>query len=192
MTVDERISDIYESVNYVEDAKDVNVKRAGEKEKEERLYMTPRARREAELDEKIARLKEEEDLIATDPSVGAVPELVADRMIGRIIAFFGVPVFGGLAIFVGAFFYSKKFDLVVPPSIIAYATQVPFVLGLVGISYAIISTSWDEEPGSILGFKEFGINKDRIFEGLQRVQENSELKDDIQKEKAKLGRKEEY
>jgi hypothetical protein len=53
-----------------------------------------------------------------DPSVGAVPELVADRMIGRIIAFFGVPVFGGLAIFVGAFFYSKKFDLVVPPSII--------------------------------------------------------------------------
>jgi hypothetical protein len=34
--------------------------------------------------------------------------------------------------------------------------------------------------------------QDRIFEGLQRVQENSELKDDIQKEKAKLGRKEEY
>jgi Photosynthesis affected mutant 68 len=50
----------------------------------------------------------------------------------------------GLAIFVGAFFYSKKYDVVVPPSIIAYATQVPFVLGLMGISYAIISTSWDE------------------------------------------------
>ena len=52
--------------------------------------------------------------------------------------------FSGLAIFVGAFFYSKKYDVVVPPSIIAYATQVPFVLGLMGISYAIISTSWDE------------------------------------------------
>ena len=50
----------------------------------------------------------------------------------------------GLAIFVGAFFYSKKYDVVVPPSIIAYATQVPFVLGLVGISYAILSSSWDE------------------------------------------------
>lgn len=62
---------------------------------EKRSYITPRARREAELDEKIARLKEEEDLLSTDPSVGAVPELVADRMIGRIVAFFGIPVFGG-------------------------------------------------------------------------------------------------
>ncbi len=37
------------------------------------------------LDEKIRRLKEEEDLIASDPSVGAVPELVANRMLGRIV-----------------------------------------------------------------------------------------------------------
>lgn len=65
------------------------------KVEEKRSYITPRARREAELDEKIARLKEEEDLLSTDPSVGAVPELVADRMIGRIVAFFGIPVFGG-------------------------------------------------------------------------------------------------
>jgi hypothetical protein len=108
---------------------DNNVTVTEEKKVGDNLYQTPRARREAELDEKIARLKEEEDLIATDTSVGAVPELVANRMIGRIIAFFGIPVFGGLAIFVGAFFYSKKYDLVVPPSIIAYATQVPFVLG---------------------------------------------------------------
>lgn len=95
----------------------------------------------------------------------------------------------GLAIFVGAFFYSKKYDVVVPPSIIAYATQVPFVLGLVGISYAIISSSWDEEPGSLLGFKEFGVNFQRIKDGLNRTRENAELKDDIEKEKEKLGRK---
>jgi len=66
-------------------------------------------------------------------------------MLNRMIVFFGVPVFGGLAIFVGAFFYSKKYDLVVPPSIIAYATQAPFVLGLVGITYSILSSSWDPE-----------------------------------------------
>lgn len=39
-----------------------------------------------ELDEKIKKLKDEEDLIASDPSVGAVPELVANRMIGRIVS----------------------------------------------------------------------------------------------------------
>ena len=75
-------------------AADVTV--TASKSEEKNLYATPRARREAELDEKIARLKEEEDLISSDPSVGAVPELVADRMIGRIVAFFGVPVFGGM------------------------------------------------------------------------------------------------
>ena len=80
-----------ESSNSPEDAVAMSSTRSEEKN----LYVTPRARREAELDEKIARLKEEEDLISSDPSVGAVPELVADRMIGRIVAFFGVPVFGG-------------------------------------------------------------------------------------------------
>lgn len=67
------------------------------------------------LNENIQKLKEEEDLIATDPSVGAVPELVANRMLGRIIVFFGIPVFGGLAIFVGSFFAFKKYDISVPP-----------------------------------------------------------------------------
>ena len=73
-------------------------------------------------------------------------------------------MFGGLSIFVGAFFYSKKYEVVVPPTIIAYATQAPFILGdvlsgdisttrvrmvyvigLAGISYAILSSSWDPE-----------------------------------------------
>ena len=45
--------------------------------------------REANLVDMKRRLKDEEDLISSDPSVGAVPEIVADRMIGRIAAFFG-------------------------------------------------------------------------------------------------------
>ena len=62
-----------------------------------------------------------------------------------MVSFFGIPVFGGLAIFVAAFFYSKKYDVVVPPSVVAYATQAPFVMGLLGITYAILSSSWDPE-----------------------------------------------
>jgi uncharacterized cupin superfamily protein len=46
-----------------------------------------------------------------------------------------------------------------------------------------------QEPGSLLGFKEFGINFERIKEGLDRTRVNAELKDDIQKESEKLGRK---
>jgi len=108
-----------------------------------KMFKSDRLRREDILNEKIKRLQAEDELIASDPSVGAVPELVADRMIRRIAVFFGVPVFGGLSIFVGAFFYSKKYDLTLPPVIVAYATQFPFVIGLLGITYGILSSSWD-------------------------------------------------
>jgi hypothetical protein len=155
------------------------------------MFKNMRQRREDALDSKIARLKEEEELIASDPSVGAVPEVVANRMLGRMVLFFGLPVFGGLAIFVGAFFYSKKYDVVIPPSIVAYATQAPFILGLLGITYAILSSSWDPEtPGSALGFNEAKLNFNRIKEGISRTRETAELKEEIDVEKKKLGRSE--
>lgn len=108
------------------------------------MFQTARESRLRSIKAKKSILEEEEALIASDPSVGAVPELVADRMIRRIAFFFGIPVFGGLAIFVAAFFISKKYDIVVPPPMVAYATQVPFVAGLLGITYGILSSSWDE------------------------------------------------
>lgn len=168
-------------------AEPVNLEKAIESSK---LFKSTRARQEALLDEKIARLKEEEDLIASDPSVGAVPEIVADRMIGRIAAFFGVPVFGGLTIFVGAFLYSKQTDTVIQPNIVAYATQVPFVLGLLGITYGILSASWEpENKGSTLGLDEFKTNVGRIKNGLERTRETAQLKDDVENELKRLGRK---
>eukprot|EP00595_Chromulina_sp_UTEXLB2642_P002117 CAMPEP_0196765982 /NCGR_PEP_ID=MMETSP1095-20130614/16437_1 /TAXON_ID=96789 ORGANISM="Chromulina nebulosa, Strain UTEXLB2642" /NCGR_SAMPLE_ID=MMETSP1095 /ASSEMBLY_ACC=CAM_ASM_000446 /LENGTH=153 /DNA_ID=CAMNT_0042125591 /DNA_START=358 /DNA_END=819 /DNA_ORIENTATION=- len=153
------------------------------------MFKLNRLKQREELNKKIKELKDEEDLIATDPSVGAVPELVANRMITRIAGFFGVPVFGGLLIFVISFFISKKYDFVVPPTIVAYATQVPFVIGLMGISYAILSSSWDEEPGSFWGFKEFNINVQRVRDGLERTRRNASLKDEIEKEQQRLGGK---
>ena len=155
-----------------------------------KMFKDQRNQKISELDDKIRRLREEEELIASDPSVGAVPELVANRMITRIAGFFGIPVFGGLSIFVGAFFYSKNSDSIIPPYIIAYATQVPFVLGLIGISYAILSSSWDEDKeGSLLGIDEIKINLKRIQDGFGRVQETERLKEDIEKDINKLGRK---
>ena len=155
-----------------------------------KMFQDQRTRSRLELDDKIRRLKEEEDLIASDPSVGAVPEIIANRMITRIAGFFGIPVFGGLAIFVGAFFYSKNTDTIIPPFIIAYATQFPFVIGLIGISYAILSASWDEDiEGSLLGFEEIKLNIKRIQEGFGRVQDTAKLKDEIEKDMNRLGKK---
>ena len=52
-------------------------------------------------------------------------------------------MFGGLSLFVLFFFLSKKYDIIVPPPVVAYATQAPFILGLIGITYGILSSSWD-------------------------------------------------
>ena len=108
-----------------------------------KMFQKKRTETVESIQQKLDKLREEEEMLAEDPSVGAVPEIVANRMIKRIAFFFGVPVFGGLFIFAAAVIASKKYDTVVPPAIIAYATQAPFVVGLVGISYAILSSSWD-------------------------------------------------
>lgn len=154
-----------------------------------KYYKSEMTKRQTELDEKISKLREEEALMASDPSVGAVPELVANRMLGRIVVLAGIPVFGGLAIFVGAFFYSKKYDLVVPPAIIAYATQLPFILGLLGITYGILSSSWDKEDGSLLGISEFKTNVQRVKDGLTRTGETAKLREEIDRESDRLGRR---
>ena len=158
--------------------------------KSSQVYQSTTSRQELELQEKIDKLREEEELLAQDASVGAVPEIVANRMIGRIAAFFGIPVFGGLAIFVGAYFYGKSTDTVIQPSVIAYATQAPFVLGLIGITYGIMSASWEpENDGSLLGIDEFKINLQRVRDGLKRTSETAALKDDIETSKQRLNKR---
>jgi len=143
-------------------------------------------KRRQELKESIiSKRRQLEQLQAgakADPSVGAVPEMIADRMIRRIVIFFGIPVFGGLGIFAAAFFTYKKYDIVMEPGLIAYATQFPFVVGLLGITYAIISSSWDPEEGSLLGIQEFFTNIQRIKDGTKRNKEIASLQLELDKE----------
>ena len=49
-------------------------------------------------------------------------------MLGRIVTFFGIPVFGGLSIFVAAFFVSKKYDLVIPPMVIEHISYLSYFM----------------------------------------------------------------
>ncbi|CAM9840050.1 unnamed protein product, partial [Choristocarpus tenellus] len=55
------------------------------------------------------------------------------------------------------------------PSTVALTTQLPFLIALLGITYAIVSASWDEErEGSFLGFEEAKVNLGNILAGLRR------------------------
>jgi len=65
-------------------------KKNGDIEKEilsTKMFKNIEKKREEALNDKIQKLREEEELIASDPSVGAVPELIANRMIGVRLRF---------------------------------------------------------------------------------------------------------
>lgn len=104
------------------------------------------------------------------PDAGVLPQVVADRMIRRIAGFAGVPL-GGLFVFFGAYFVAKyKYDISVIPVVVAYTTLGCIGSAGVGITYGIMSSSWDpENEGTALGFKEAQVNIVRARDGLLTV-----------------------
>lgn len=98
---------------------------------------------------------EDEDEEEDEREEGVIPEIVTNRMIGRMGFTVGVPLFLGLLFF--PFFYYLKVGLKID-----VPTWVPFIVSFVffgtalfGVSYGIVSSSWDPlREGSILGWNE--------------------------------------
>ncbi|CAL5188400.1 unnamed protein product [Lathyrus oleraceus] len=86
---------------------------------------------------------------------GVIPEVVTNRMIGRMGLSVGIPLSIGLLFF--PFFYYLKVGLKID-----VPTWVPFIVSffffgtaLLGVSYGIVSASWDPlREGSLLGWTE--------------------------------------
>lgn len=97
------------------------------------------------------------------PSGRAVPEVVSRRMISRIAVFSGLPTFLGISTFIASYFVITNHWLDLPNSAVVLVSMAFFGLGVLGLSYGVISASWDEEiPGSALGWKEFTTNFERL------------------------------
>lgn len=90
-----------------------------------------------------------------EPDAGIIPEIVTNRMISRMGFTVGIPLFIGLLFF--PFFYYLKVGLKID-----VPTWVPFIVSffffgsaLLGVSYGIVSSSWDPmREGSLLGWNE--------------------------------------
>ncbi|PHT66696.1 Protein PAM68, chloroplastic [Capsicum annuum] len=90
-----------------------------------------------------------------DQEGGVIPEIVTNRMITRMGYSVGIPLFIGLLFF--PFFYYLKVGLKID-----VPTWVPFIVSfvffgtaLLGVSYGIVSSSWDPmREGSTLGWNE--------------------------------------
>ncbi len=93
----------------------------------------------------------------------AIPAAVSQRMARRMAFFCGIPTALGMLTFVVSYFILTKglFDL--PNSAVVLVSMGFFGLGVLGLTYGVISASWDEEaPGTLLGFQEFSTNLGRM------------------------------
>jgi hypothetical protein len=46
-------------------------------------------------------------------------------------------------------------------------------LGLLGLSYGVLSASWESQPGSLLGTEQLGLNIGRIKQSLAAMRNSS-------------------
>lgn len=125
---------------------------------------TPEQRKR--LEQKAERLELEE--MVREEGLDQIPEAVSDRMMNRMLTFLGVPLFLGVASFVGFIVAARVFDTTVRPTTVATTTQAIFALALIGITYGPLSASWDEDrEGSFFGFEEVKKNIDSLFESMK-------------------------
>ena len=95
----------------------------------------------------------------------AIPQTVSNRMARRIAISTGIPTVMGMGVFVASYLLISQKILDSPPGITLVSSGGCFLLGLVGLSYGIFSSSWLEQPGSILGFEQIKPNIRRLRSG---------------------------
>ncbi len=134
-------------------------------------------RRDEEL-KKLRALRETDAALREDAGAAAIPEKVAQRMGKRMIPFVGIPLFGTFASFIGFWYMAVYRDQEFQPALVATTSFVFLAVGLLGITYSVLSASWDNDrEGSGLGFDEFQTNIGNLKEGLARTKENALLRE---------------
>tara|TARA_Y100001968_G_scaffold176938_1_gene162087 strand:+ start:384 stop:809 length:426 start_codon:yes stop_codon:yes gene_type:complete len=98
-----------------------------------------------------------------------IPKQVANRMARRIAFTTGLPTLGGMGVFIGSYILISRGIADIPPALTLITSASLFLLGLGGLSYGILSASWDRNPGSILGFENIRPNITRMRSSLSGV-----------------------
>tara|TARA_B100000965_G_scaffold346554_1_gene317971 strand:+ start:143 stop:577 length:435 start_codon:yes stop_codon:yes gene_type:complete len=91
-----------------------------------------------------------------------IPKYVANRMARRIAFTTGIPTISGMGVFIGSYFLISKGIAEISPTVTLVTSAMCFFVGLLGLSYGILSASWDFQPGSFLGFENIRPNISRI------------------------------
>ena len=97
----------------------------------------------------------------------AIPRYVADRMARRVAVFTGLPTIAGMGVFVGSYLLITQGVADIAPGLTLATSGGFFLLGLVGLSFGVLSSSWEPDPGSVLGFENLKPNLQRMKETIR-------------------------
>ena len=105
-----------------------------------------------------------------------IPKYVADRMARRIFFTAGIPTIMGMSVFVVSYIIVTRNIAEIPPSSTIAISALFFLLGLGGLSFGILSASWDKEPGSFFGIENIPMNIQRAKDAFKPASQNFEEK----------------
>ena len=105
-----------------------------------------------------------------------IPKYVADRMARRIFLTAGIPTILGMSVFVVSYIIVTRNIAEIPPSSTIAISALFFLLGLGGLSFGILSASWDKEPGSFLGIENIPLNIERAKAAFKPASQNFDEK----------------
>ncbi|MBN3891704.1 MAG: PAM68 family protein [Nostoc sp. JL31] len=104
----------------------------------------------------------------------AIPQVVSQRMIRRVAGFCGVPTALGISALVVSYLLAIYSDIRLPPIAVLLVNMGLFGLGVLGITYGVLSASWDEEKvGSLLGLGEFNTNWGRMVAAWRKTRQKN-------------------
>jgi hypothetical protein len=105
-------------------------------------------------------------------SSSGIPKYVADRMARRIFFTAGIPTILGMSVFVISYIIVTRNIAEIPPSSTIAISAMFFLLGLAGLSFGILSASWDKEPGSFFGIENIPMNIKRAKAAFKPATQN--------------------
>ena len=102
-----------------------------------------------------------------------IPKAVANRMARRVAIATGVPSVMGMAVFIVSYLLVSRQILEIPPGITLVSSGACFLLGLVGLSYGVLSASWESQPGTLLGLEHIKPNLQRMRSSIKAQNSSS-------------------
>jgi len=125
----------------------------------------------------FANLEKTPNIVNTQKqSSSGIPKYVADRMARRIFFTAGIPTIMGMSVFIVSYIVVTRNIAEIPPSSTIAISALFFLLGLAGLSFGILSASWDKEPGSFFGIENIPMNIQRAKAAFKPATQNFEDK----------------